>query len=131
MHFLNIAEDAVRYCQDVGTGNMRVHLDCFHMIREETSFSRAVHTCGKDYLGYVHVCESNRGIPGTGLVPWEEFFRALIEIGYEGHMCIESFDPNFEELSANCAIWRKFADSGEDLAREGLKNLQAILDSLD
>ena len=32
-HFLNIAEDAVRYCSDVGTGNIKVHLDCFHMIR--------------------------------------------------------------------------------------------------
>jgi D-psicose/D-tagatose/L-ribulose 3-epimerase len=34
-HFLNIAEDAVRFCKEVGTGNIKVHLDCFHMIREE------------------------------------------------------------------------------------------------
>ena len=129
-HFLNIAEDAVAYCKDVGSGNMRVHLDCFHMIREETSFAGAVATCGKDYLGYVHVCESNRGIPGTGLVPWKEFFKALDEIGYEGYVSIESFDPGFEELSANCAIWRKFADSGEQLAIEGLKNLKTIAKSL-
>lgn len=38
-HFLNIAEDAVKFCKDVGTGNVKVHLDCFHMIREEKSFS--------------------------------------------------------------------------------------------
>ena len=37
-HFLNIAEDAVKFCKDVGTGNVKVHLDCFHMIREEKSF---------------------------------------------------------------------------------------------
>ena len=54
-HFLNIAEDAVRYCQEVGTGNVKVHLDSFHMIREETSFRGAVEVCGKEYLGYVHV----------------------------------------------------------------------------
>lgn len=30
-HFLNIAEDAVKFCKDVGTGNMKVHLDCFHL----------------------------------------------------------------------------------------------------
>jgi len=129
-HFLNIAEDAVRYCKDVGTGNMRVHLDCFHMIREETGFAAAVNTCGREYLGYVHVCESNRGIPGTGLVPWKEFFLAVRKIGYEGYLTIESFDPSFEELSANCAIWRKFADSGEQLAVEGLRNLKAIAASL-
>jgi D-psicose/D-tagatose/L-ribulose 3-epimerase len=125
-HFLNVAEDAVRYCRDVGTGNIRVHLDSFHMIREERSFAGAVEECGKEYLGYVHVCESNRGIPGTGLVPWKEFFTAIRDIGYSGPLVIESFDPDFEELNALCAIWRRMADSGEELARQGLANLSAI-----
>jgi len=125
-HFLNVAEDAVRYCKDVGIDNIKVHLDSFHMIREEQSFRGAVETCGKEYLGYVHVCESNRGIPGTGLVPWKEFFTALKDIGYAGPLVIESFDPGFEELNSLCAIWRKLADSGEVLAVEGLKNLKAI-----
>lgn len=125
-HFLNIAEDAVAFCKDVGTGNMKVHLDCFHMIREEKSFAGAVKTCGKEYLGYIHVNENDRGIPGTGLVPFEEFFRAVHEIGYEGPLVIESFDPKFEELAGNCAIWRKLAESGEALAVEGLANLKAI-----
>jgi D-psicose/D-tagatose/L-ribulose 3-epimerase len=125
-HFLNIAEDAVRYCKDVGYPNIKVHLDCFHMVREELSFREAVLACGKEYLGYVHVCESNRGIPGTGLVPWKEFFASLIEIGYEGPMVIESFDPGFKELNSMCAIWRKFADSGEELAVQGLANLKKI-----
>ena len=125
-HFLNIAEDAVQYCKDVGTDNIKVHLDSFHMIREELSFRKAVEVCGKKYLGYVHVCENNRGIPGTGLVPWKEFFTALKDIGYTGPLVIESFDPGFEELNSLCAIWRKFADLGEILAVEGLKNLKAI-----
>lgn len=125
-HFINTAEDGVKYCKDVGTGNMKVHLDCFHMIREELSYTEAVNTCGKEYLGYVHVCENNRGIPGTGLVPFKEFFTALKNIGYEGSCVIESFDPSFEELNANCAIWRKFADTGEELAIKGLKNLKEI-----
>lgn len=124
-HFLNIASDAVQYCKDVGTANMAVHLDCFHMIREEKSFSGAVKDCG-EYLGYVHVNENDRGIPGTGLVPFEEFFNALKEVGYTGPLTIESFDPSFEVLSGNCAIWRKLADSGEALAIEGLANLKKI-----
>ncbi len=127
---LNIAEDAVRYCKDVGTGNVKVHLDCFHMIREEKSFSGAVKTCGKEHLGYIHVNENDRGIPGTGLVPFEEFFRALDEIGYDGWLTIESFDPSFEELAGNCAIWRNFAPTGEALARDGLANLKAIAQKL-
>jgi D-psicose/D-tagatose/L-ribulose 3-epimerase len=125
-HFLNIAEDAVRYCKDVGMDNMKIHLDSFHMIREELNFTDAVNVCSKKYLGYVHVCENNRGIPGTGLVPWEEFFNAIIKSGYTGPLVIESFDPSFEELAGMCAIWRSFADTGEDLAVQGLANLKAI-----
>ncbi len=125
-HFLNIAEDAVKYCRDVGTGNIKVHLDSFHMMIEELSFKGAVKTCGKEYLGYIHVCENNRGIPGTGLVPWKEFFVAVRDVGYNGPLVIESFDPGFEELNGMCAIWRKYATSGEELAVKGLKNLMAI-----
>lgn len=125
-HFLNIAEDAVKFCKDVGVDNMKVHLDCFHMIREEKSFSGAVRTCGKDYLGYIHVNENDRGIPGTGLVPFKEFLSAVAEVGYEGPLVIESFDPSFTELAGNCAIWRTFAPTGEALARDGLANLKAI-----
>ena len=130
-HFLNVASDAVQYCKDVGIDNMKIHLDSFHMIREELNFTDAVNTCGKKYLGYVHVCENNRGIPGTGLVPWKEFFEALIKIGYDGPLVIESFDPNFEELTRLCAIWRSYADTGEELAIKGLKNLKEIEKTLE
>ncbi len=130
-HFLNTAEDAVKYCKDVGTDNIKVHLDTFHMNIEETDFAGAVKTCGSEYLGYVHTCENNRGIPGTGLVPWREFFQALKEIDYQGPLVIESFDPEFEELNSNLAIWRHFAESGEELAVKGLANLQEIANDLE
>jgi D-psicose/D-tagatose/L-ribulose 3-epimerase len=129
-HLINTAEQGVAYCKRVGVSNMKVHLDCFHMNVEETSFVDAANTCGKQYLGYVHVNESNRGIPGTGLVRWAEFFTALAKLGYYGPLVIESFDPNFEELSKNCAIWRRFTETGEELAVKGLANLQKIAKSI-
>jgi D-psicose/D-tagatose/L-ribulose 3-epimerase len=100
------------------------------MIREEKSFRGAVETCGKRYLGYIHVCENDRGIPGTGLVPWKEFFTAVKDVGYDGPMVIESFDPDFEELNGNCAIWRRLADSGEQLAVEGRAYLMRVADEV-
>jgi D-psicose/D-tagatose/L-ribulose 3-epimerase len=129
-HFLNVAEDGVKFCEAVGMDNVKVHLDCFHMNIEETSFAEAVAACGKKYLGYIHVNESNRGIPGTGHVPFADFFRAVKAAGYEGPLVIESFDPSFVELAGNCAIWRKLAASGEELAVKGLANLKAIASAL-
>ena len=124
-HLINVAADAVRFVHDVGTPNVRVHLDTFHMIREEDSFSGAVlETDG--LLGYVHACESQRGIPGTGLVPWVEFFTALKQVGYDGCITIESFDPDMEKIARLCCIWRKLADSAEQLATEGLAFLKSV-----
>jgi D-psicose/D-tagatose/L-ribulose 3-epimerase len=125
-HFLNIAADAVRFIRDLGTPpNVKVHLDAFHMIREEDSFAGAVRDTGP-LLGYIHACENQRGIPGRGQVPWRDFFRALAEVNYQGVVTIESFDPNFKNIAKLCCIWRKLADSPEQLATEGLRFLKSI-----
>ena len=124
-HFINTAHDALQFIREVGVPNVKVHLDTFHMIREEADFTGAVlETNGS--LGYVHACENQRGIPGTGLVPWFPFFKALLEIGYDGCITIESFDPEMESIAKLCCIWRKLADSPEQLATEGLHFLKRV-----
>ena len=79
----------------------------------------------------MHVNENQRGIPGTGMVDFHELFNALEDIDYDGYCVIESFDPNFEELAGNCAIWRRFAPTGEELAVKGLANLERIAGEVD
>lgn len=128
-HFINIAADAVKFIRDVGRPNVKVHLDTFHMIREEESIPRAVLDTAGD-LGYVHACENQRGIPGTGQVPWVKFFRALKQTGYDGCITIESFDPDMERIAKLCCIWRKLADSPEQLASQGLAYLHGIKDEV-
>ena len=65
------------------------------------------------------------------MVNFHEFFNALEDIDYDGYCVIESFDPNFEELAGNCAIWRRFCETGEELAVRGLANLKRIADEVD
>jgi len=125
-HFINIAADAVRFIGEVGLPNVKVHLDSFHMIREEDDFAAAIRETG-NLLGYVHACENQRGIPGRGQVPWPAFFAALAEVNYQGCVTIESFDPSFERIAKLCCIWRKLADSPEQLATEGLRFLKTLL----
>ncbi len=116
---------AVRFIRDVGAPNVKVHLDTFHMVREEDDIPRAVHRTGSD-LGYVHACENHRGIPGRGLVPWIEFFAALRDVGYDGCVTIESFDPSMERIAKLICFWRQLADSPEQLATEGLAFLKGV-----
>ena len=124
-HFINTAADAVRFIRDVGEPNARVHLDTFHMIREEDDIPSAVRATGSD-LGYVHACENQRGIPGSGQVPWKAFFTALADVGYDGCVTVESFDPNLKSIVKLCCIWRKLADSPEQLATQGLAFLKRV-----
>jgi len=124
-HFIDVASDAVRFIQDVGMPNVKVHLDTFHMIREEDDIAQAVRDTG-DLVAYVHACENQRGIPGTGMVPWVDLFTALHDVGYDYCITIESFDPDMEKISRQCAIWRKLADSPEQLATEGLRFLKQV-----
>jgi D-psicose/D-tagatose/L-ribulose 3-epimerase len=124
-HFVNIASDAVRFIKDVDMPNVKVHLDTFHMIREEDDMVQAVRDTGS-LVGYVHACENQRGIPGSGMVPWLGFFEALRDVNYDYCITIESFDPEMVEVAKMTAIWRKLADSPEQLATEGLSFLKEI-----
>ena len=121
-YFLNTAADAVRFVTDVGLPNVKVHLDTFHMIREEDDMGAAIRACG-DRLGYFHACGSQRGIPGRDLVPWRAALEALRDVGYRDCITIESFHPD-KSIAPLVAIWRHFADSPEQLATEGLTFLR-------
>jgi D-psicose/D-tagatose/L-ribulose 3-epimerase len=123
--FLNTAADAVRFCTEVGEPNVKVHLDTYHMIREEKDFYKAIVDTGP-FLGLFHACENDRGTPGTGLVRWDAVYRGLKDIGYRGWIVIESFVPEVEEIARLAAVWRQLAPSADYLAGEGLKNLRAI-----
>ena len=59
-------------------------------------------------------------------MPWVEFFTALREVGYDGCVTIESFDPEMPAIAKLCCIWRKLADSPEQLATEGLRFLRGV-----
>ena len=121
-YFLNTAADALRFVQDVGLPNAKVHLDTFHMIREEDDMAAAIRACG-DRMGYFHACGSQRGIPGRDLVPWRAALEAVRDVGYRDCITIESFHPD-KSLAPVVAIWRHFADSPEQLATEGLAFLR-------
>ncbi|HEY3228822.1 MAG TPA: TIM barrel protein, partial [Roseiflexaceae bacterium] len=78
-------------------------------------------------LRHVHVCENDRGTPGSGHVPWDEVAAALREIGYDGPVVIESFTDRVKTIARAAAIWRPLASSQDALARDGLAFLRQLL----
>ncbi len=122
-YFLNTAEDALKLVQEVGSPQVGIHLDTFHMNIEEKSLYQAIKTAG-NYLFHVHTCENDRGTPGEGHVEWDQVFKALKEINYQGDLVIESFVPGVKEIARAASIWRPLAPSADHIAKEGLAFLK-------
>ncbi|TET48679.1 sugar phosphate isomerase/epimerase, partial [Candidatus Aerophobetes bacterium] len=119
-YFLNTIEDTRKMVEEINHPNVGIHADTFHMNIEEESFYGAIKMAG-EHLCHVHLCENNRGIPGTGHIPWDDVFRALRELSYDRWAVVESFVPAVEEVARMTAIWRQLAPSADVMAEEGLK----------
>lgn len=121
---INTAEDIVRLLDDINDENMKILLDGFHMTIEEQDIRKAIQTAG-DRLIHVQVSENHRGIPGTGLTPWNDFAKGLTDVDYSGAIIIESFTPEIKELAAAVNIWKKLAASQDQFAAQGLQFLKS------
>lgn len=115
---INTCEQALRLMALIGEENVKVHLDTYHMNIEEKSFYNATKRAGNDLIHY-HLCENDRGIPGTGLVDWDGIFKALSEINYQGNAALESFVDCTDNM--NTWVWRQLAPDGDTLLIEGIQ----------
>jgi D-psicose/D-tagatose/L-ribulose 3-epimerase len=102
-HLINRGKDAVRIIERVGADNIFVHLDTYHMHIEEESFAAGFEATAP-YLGYVHVSEANRGVPGRGMLNWPAAFKALADIGYAGPITLESMNYVDVEIAGGLAV---------------------------
>ena len=116
-YLINTCAQARTLMQMIGEPNVKIHLDTYHMNIEEKSFYAATKLAGPDLIHY-HLCENDRGIPGTGSIDWDGIFRALGEMRYQGHAAMESFVDCTGNM--NTWVWRQLAPSGDTLIREGL-----------
>jgi D-psicose/D-tagatose/L-ribulose 3-epimerase len=123
--FMNLAEQAVRMCEDVASPSVGILLDTFHMGIEEKSQGDAIRRAGR-HLKHFHTCENDRGTPGTGQVPWTEVRDALRAIGFDRCVAIEGFNPEIVDLANGACIWRPMAPSPDQLAGDGVQFLKKL-----
>lgn len=122
-HLINTGQQAVDMVERVGAANMFVHLDTYHMNVEEKGIAQGI-LAARDHLRYIHLSESDRGVPGKGNVRWDEIYAALAAINFRGGLAMESFMNMPEELSWGLSVWRPVADSTEEVITEGLMFLR-------
>jgi D-psicose/D-tagatose/L-ribulose 3-epimerase len=113
---LNTTEEAVGYVNEVGSPNLRILLDTYHMNIEEDSFEGAIRGAGP-LLGHFHIGESNRKPPGRGRLPWREIGAALKEIRFAGWVVMEPFLVPGGEVGRDIRVNREMMP-GADLDEE-------------
>ncbi|MFK8036622.1 MAG: sugar phosphate isomerase/epimerase family protein [Hyphomicrobiales bacterium] len=124
-HIMNTGADGRAYCEAAGMDNVFIHLDTYHMNIEERSMASGFRDCG-EFLGYVHLSESNRAAPGSGCVDWAAVFNVLSDIGYDGVLTLESMNHVHPVIATALAIWRPVESEPDDVIDKGLPYLHKI-----
>ena len=90
-HYLRLVSDAAAICRDTKCEGVKCMGDFWHM-SEETSDYAALYSAGREYLRHVHIASrARRQMPGEDgqADHYEEGFRALKDIAYEGFVSFE------------------------------------------
>lgn len=123
-HLVNRPEQLVHLMGLADHPNLGILLDTYHMVTEVRDYGAAIRTAAP-YLWGLHACESDRGVPGGGLVPWDQVFRALQELRFDGYVCMETYNSGPGDHAARRGVFNNPCPDGDAFVRAGLAFLRA------
>jgi D-psicose/D-tagatose/L-ribulose 3-epimerase len=116
---VNTAHEAVTLAEATGSDHIGVLLDSFHLNIEEKDVIAAIATAG-DRLFHFHVSDNDRGVPGSGHVPWDGVREGLRAAGYDGWIVAEMFVKAGTPAGADLNIWRDIEPDATSAAAAAL-----------
>ena len=124
-HLVNTARQALALAERIDEPAVMIHLDTYHANIEEKSFADAL-ADGGGRVRYVHLSESDRGVPGSGNVHWRRVLTALKTTRFSGDLVVESFVTSMPELAAALSVWRPVASGAEEVLKVGVPYLRSL-----
>ena len=116
---VNTSAEAVAMAKASGSKRVGVLLDTFHLNIEEKDISAAI-TSAADSLVHFHVSDNDRGVPGSGHVPWDSVKSALQKIQYDSWIVAEMFVIAGNPASRDLNIWRNIEPEATTAAEQAL-----------
>ena len=124
-HLLNTSVQAMMLKEMISEPNVTIHFDTYHMNIEEKGIGSALRaTAG--HCSYVHMSESDRGVPGTGTIDWNDVFRGLSEANFKGMLVVESFVTLPPEIARALSVWRPVARDRQEVLERGVPFLKGM-----
>lgn len=73
---INTIAEGLEFLELVGEKNVLLHLDFYHMALSETDILSEIRKVG-ERIGFVHVSDSERKVPGKGVLPVAEWIKII------------------------------------------------------
>lgn len=121
---LNTSQEACALAKATGSPRIGALLDTFHLNIEEKDIAGAIANAG-DTLAHFHVSDNDRGVPGSGHVPWGQVCDGLKRANYNGWITAEMFVIAGNPASADLNIWRDIEPDADNAARAALAFMKA------
>ena len=129
-HVANTPAQVMRLVELAGHDNLRVLLDTYHLVTEITDYGQAIRTAAPRLWG-LHACGSNRGVPGGGIIPWNDVFAALKAIDFAGILMLETYNSSTGDPPGAFAhqrgMFHNVCPDGAAFVRQALAFLKAVL----
>jgi D-psicose/D-tagatose/L-ribulose 3-epimerase len=124
-HLLNTSSQALKMLEMIDEPNVTIHFDTYHMNIEEKGIGSGLRkAAGK--TSYIHMSESDRGVPGTGTIDWNEVYRALADTQFKGKLVVESFVALPPEIAGALCVWRPVAKDRQEVLEKGVPFLRGL-----
>ncbi|MEK6795772.1 MAG: sugar phosphate isomerase/epimerase family protein [Spirochaetota bacterium] len=124
-HLVCTAERAIELVRMADHENIRINLDTYHMITEERDYGKAIRSILPRIWG-IHASESDRGVPGGGLVPWQDVFRALSENNSCTNILFETYNTG-GDLGYSRGIFQDLCPDPRRFIRDGAAFLKKMM----
>ena len=121
-HLVNTPQQAMGLIQQADHPNLKVLFDTFHAVTEVRDYSVAIGTLAPSLWG-LHACESDRGAPGGGIVPWVEVFQGLKDIQFQGYIILETYNTGLKEFAYSRGLFQDVCPDGDEFVRKSLQFL--------
>ncbi len=113
-YILTDCAEAIEYCNQIGSKNVNILLDTYHMNIEEDNMYDAIRKAD-GLLGHLHVGECNRKLPGmNNSINWPEIGKALRDINYEKAVVMEPFLLTGGEVGRDIRVWRDLSNNADE-----------------
>lgn len=109
---INTIQDGLDWIRRIGYEKMGLLADIYHMgITEPSIVDSLRHAAG--HIGFIHMSDSERKVPGDGTLPIADVVRTLDETGYGGYISLEiDQNPDPETVSERSAGFLSACETG-------------------